>query len=310
MREKYVVVGAGPVGTELTALLAASDHQVTVVTRSGRNTAGAGADAVTHVAADASDSERLSELAAGARAIFNCANPTDYTQWESVWPPLAESLLTTAERSGATLVITGTLYPYGPGEGLMVDGQPDRATDHKGRLRARMWADALERHRAGRLNAVEVRGSDYLGPRVGANGHVSRHLPAARRGQSAQVIGSPDLPHTWTDVGDMARTLAAVADREDSWGRIWHAPSNEPKTQRQALTDVLSAGGLAPVRVRGTADWMLAVAGLGSPLVRELRETSYMFRQPYVMSSSRTSGFLGLAPTPWDEVCRRTVTGN
>jgi nucleoside-diphosphate-sugar epimerase len=310
MSTKDVVVGAGPVGTELTALLAASDRQVTVVTRGGRSRAGAGTDSVTHVAADASDPERLSEVASGARAIFNCANPTDYTQWERVWPPLAESLLTAAERTGATLVITGTLYPYGPGEGPMVEGQPDRATDHKGRLRARMWADALERHRAGRLNAVEVRGSDYLGPRVGPNGHISRHLPAARRGRSAQVIGSPDLPHTWTDVGDMARTLASVADREVTWGRVWHAPSNEPKTQRQALEEVLAAGGLAPVQVRGTADWMLAVAGLVSPLVRELRETSYMFRQPYVMSSSRTTEFLGLAPTPWDEVCRRTVSGN
>ena len=113
-----------------------------------------------------------------------------------------------------------------------------------------------------------------------------------------------------TAIGDMARALVAVAGREDSWGRVWHAPSNDPRTQRQALNDVLAAGGLAPVKVRGTADWLLATAGLVSPLARELRETSYVFRQPYVMSSKRTSDVLGLAPTPWDEVCRRTVTGN
>ena len=65
-----------------------------------------------------------------------------------------------------------------------------------------------------------------------------------------------------------------------------------------------------PVTVRGTPDWTLAVAGLFSPLVRELRETSYMFRRPYVMDSARTQEFLGFAPTPWDEVCRRTVEGN
>ena len=163
-----------------------------------------------------------------------------------MWPPLAASLLTAAERTGAALVITGNLYPYGPTESPMVEGQPDRATDHKGRLRARMWAEALSRHR-GRAgsHAVEVRGSDYLGPGVGGNGHISRHVPTARRGKAAQVIGRPDLPHTWTDVGDMARTLAAVADREDSWGQVWHAPSNEPRSQREALTDVLAAGGLS-----------------------------------------------------------------
>lgn len=302
----YVVVGAGPVGNELADLLAARGDRVTVVTRSGGESAGA----ITRIAADASDPDRLSELADGARALFNCANPGDYTQWEKAWPPLASSLLTAAERSGATLVITGNLYPYGPVDGPMVEGQPDQATDHKGRLRARMWAEALDRHRAGRLTAVEVRGSDYLGPRVGGNGHISRHVATAREGRSAQVIGNPDLPHSWTDVGDVARTLAAVADREDSWGSVWHVPSNEPRSQRQALTDVLAAGGFPAVKVRGTPDWMLAVAGVISPLARELRETSYMFRRPYVLSSAKTSEFLGLSATPWDEVCRRTLGGN
>ena len=51
--------------------------------------------------ADASDPGALT---AGHRpvpaALFNCANPTDYTTWEEVWPPLAESLLTAAERTG------------------------------------------------------------------------------------------------------------------------------------------------------------------------------------------------------------------
>jgi nucleoside-diphosphate-sugar epimerase len=306
MSDTYVVVGAGPVGTELSALLAARGNDVSVVTRSGGESAGA----ITQIAADASDPKRLSEVTAGARAIFNCANPRDYTKWEEFWPPLADSLLATAERTGATLVMTGNLYPYGPVDKPMVEGGPDLATDHKGRLRARMWADALERHRAGRITAVEVRGSDYLGPRVGGNGHISRHVPTARKGKAAQMIGRPDLPHTWTDVGDMARALAAVADREDTWGRVWHAPSNEPRSQRQALSDVVAAGGLPPLPVRGMPDWMMAAAGLVSPLMRELRETSYMFRRPYVMSSAHTQEVLGLSPTPWEEVCRRTFDGN
>lgn len=306
MSEKYVIVGAGPVGTELSQLLAERGEEVTVVTRSG----GLSSERITRVAADASDPVRLTEVATGAQALFNCANPGDYTTWEQAWPPLAASLLSAVERTGATLVITGNLYPYGPTDTPMVEGQPDSATDHKGRLRAHMWAEALEWHRAGRITTVEVRGSDYLGPRVGGNGHISRHVATARRAKAVQVIGRPDLPHTWTDVGDMARALAAVADREDSWGRVWHAPSNEPRSQREALTDVLAAGGLPAVTVRGTPDWTLAVAGLVSPLVRELRETSYMFRRPYVMDSARTQDFLGLAPTPWDEVCRRTLEGN
>ncbi len=155
---------------------------MTVVSRSGRDT---GIRGVEHAALDASDSDALTRRTEGAAALYNCANPGDYTQWERVWPPLATSLLTTAERTGAVYGITGNLYPYGPVDGVMREDLPDAATDHKGVLRARMWADALAAHDAGRLRAVEVRGADYVGPGVGQNGHVTRVLPAPCRGRAS-----------------------------------------------------------------------------------------------------------------------------
>jgi nucleoside-diphosphate-sugar epimerase len=306
MTSTHVIVGAGPVGRHTAEVLRDRGDRVRLVTRSGR----VRLDGVESLAADASDPDALTRLTEGAAALVNCANPADYTTWEQIWPPLAESLLTAAERTGATLVTASCLYPYGPTDAPMVEGQPDAATDHKGRLRAGMWAEAKARHEAGRLRAVEVRGSDYAGAGVGANGHLSRHVPTAIRGRSAWVLGRPDLPHTWTDVADMARTLAAVAERSDTWGRVWHAPSNAPRSQRQALTDVLAAGGYAPVAVRAIPTPVLRGLSLVSPKVRELAELSYMWTRPYVLDSALTQEVLGLQPTPWDEVCRRTVEGN
>lgn len=306
MTNTYVIVGAGPVGRHTAEVLRDRGERVRLVTRSG----GVVIDGVESVTADASEVDALSRIADGGSALVNCANPNDYTTWERVWPPLAESLLTAAERTGATLVTASNLYPYGPTDAPMVEGQPDAATDHKGRLRAAMWAEAKTRHEAGRIRAVEVRGSDYVGAGVGGNGHITRHLPTATRDKPAWVIGSPDLPHTWTDVLDMARTLAAVADRPDTWGQVWHAPSNEPRSQRQALTDVLVAGGFAPVAVRGIPMPMLRALALVNPLMREIADLSYMWTSEYVLDSSHTQRTLGLQPTPWLEVCRRTVLGS
>ena len=306
MSKTYVLVGAGPVGRHTAELLRDRRDQVKVVTRSGRGVV----DGVEGVALDASDSAALSRVTEGATALFNCANPGDYTTWEQVWPPLAESLAEAAERSGATLAVTSNLYPYGPTIAPMVEGQADAATDHKGRLRAGMWADAKARHDAGRIRMVEVRGSDHVGAGVGANGHVTRHIAAASRGKTAWVIGKADVPHTWTDVLDVARTLVAVADRPDTWGRVWHVPSNEPRTQREALTDVLAAGDYPAVAVRAIPMPVLRGLALVNPLMREIAELSYMWTRPYVLDSSLTQQTLDLAPTPWDEVCRRTLEGN
>lgn len=300
---KHVIVGAGPVGTETARLLVGAGQQVVVVTRSGR---GPELQGVQRVAADATDAVRLTAITEGATALYNCANPAHYGHWERDWPPLWTSLLQTAERTGAVLVITSSLYAYGPVEVPMTEALPDLATEKNGRIRAGMWADAKRLHEQGRIRAVEVRASDYAGAGV-ASGHLTRNVPAALAGRPVRVMGNPDLPHSWTDVVDVARTLVTVADRPDSWGRVWLAPTNPPRSQREALGDVLAAAGRPMVPVRGYPAAATRLAGLFNADLRQLAVMSYIFTRPYVIDSTAARTELGLAPTPWAEVCRRTA---
>jgi len=306
MSQHHLVIGAGPVGRHVATLLADRGERVTVATRSGRDT---GLEAVAHLALDASDADALTRAAEGAAVLYNCANPGNYTQWEQTWPPLAAALLTAAERTGAVYAITGNLYPFGPVDGPMHPGLPDAATDHKGILRARLWADARAAHDAGRVRAVEVRASDYVGPGIGENGHVTRVLPAALAGKSVSMVGRTDLPHTFTDVLDVARTLVAAAEDPNAHGRTWMVPSNPPRTQQQALTDVLAAVGKPPVTVRRMPAGMFRAMGLVAPMMREIAEMSYQWTAPYVVDDHESRAHFGIEPTPWDEVCRRTATG-
>lgn len=306
MSQHHLVVGAGPVGRHVAALLAGRGEQVVVASRSGRDT---GLTGVRHVALDAADPVALTSAAEGAAVLYNCANPADYTQWERVWPPLAASLLTAVERTGAVYAITEGLYAYGPVDGPIHEGLPEVATDHKGALRARLWADALARHQAGRIRTVQVRGSDFVGPGVGTNGHITRVLPDALRGKAVTMIGRTDLPHTFTDVLDVARTLVAAAADSSAHGRAWHVPSNPPRTQTQALTDMLTTAGRPAVKTRGLSPALLRAAGLVSPMSREIAEVSYQWTRPYVLDDTDARKHFGIEPTPWDEVCRRTVEG-
>ena len=139
MSELHVVVGAGPVGRATALELVAAGHEVLLVSRSG---SGPDLPGVRRAAADAADADRLAELAAGAVAIYNCVNPSDYTVWSTFWPPVAEAFLVAAERTGAVLVTASCLYGYGPVDGPMVEGLPDAATTKKALIRAGMWAEA------------------------------------------------------------------------------------------------------------------------------------------------------------------------
>ncbi|CAN5203849.1 hypothetical protein BH18ACT9_BH18ACT9_04090 [soil metagenome] len=105
------------------------------------------------------------------------------------------------------------------------------------------------------------------------------------------------------------RALVAVAGQVGAWGRVWHAPRNPARTQAETIGDICAAAGKPAVPVRTFPRSVLTVGGLAVPLLRELQETLYQFERPYVLDSSAISREMGLEPSPWDEVCRRTAEG-
>ena len=243
------------------------------------------------MAADAADAGAMTRLAEGAAVIYNCVNPP-YHRWPAEWPPIAASLLAAAERSGAVLVTLSNLYGYGPATrslGVsgydeahpMTEATPLAATGRKGRVRVRVWQDALAAHQAGRV----------------------------RQGKNVSVLGRADRPHTWSFTDDVARMLVAAGTDPRAWGGAWHVPSNEPLSQRQVIDDLARAADVGQVRVGTIPSALLYGMGLVSPLMRELRETQYQFRADFVMDSSAAQATFGLKPTSWDEVVAVTIRG-
>ncbi|MFI2649392.1 NAD-dependent epimerase/dehydratase family protein [Micromonospora fulviviridis] len=297
----HVIVGAGPVGTATARLLAERGERVRVVTRRGT---GPAHPAIERIAADAADAERLTALTEGAAALYNCANPA-YHRWPLDWPPLAAALLTAAERTGAVLATVGNLYGYGPVDAPMTEATPLAATGTKGRVRNRMWADALAAHRAGRARITEVRGSDY----VGAEGTslAMMVLPRVLAGQRVFLPVDWDAPHTWTYIPDVARALVAAATDERAWGRAWHVPSAPAVSMRDLAGRAAALVGAPAPRLTRMPYPVLWVAGLANPFARELRETAYQFDRPYVLDSTAATATLGVEATPLDRVVKETV---
>ena len=301
---QHVVLGAGAIGSNLARRLADRGERVRLITRSG---SGPDHPGIERRAADASDAAQLAALASGAATIFNCANPP-YPKWASAWPALSNGVIAASETSGARLITISNLYGYA------ADSSPMRATDElapptrKGAIRAATWHDALAAHEAGRIEMTEVRASDFIGPGVGANGHVGdRFVPRVLAGKNVSVLGRADVAHSWSYVDDVVTTLVTVAHDDRALGRAWHVPTGPPLTAAQLADEFATVADVGPVKVKTIPAALLKVAGLVSPMMRELPEMLYQFERPFVIDATDTTETFGIVPTPLGEQLRATI---
>ncbi len=295
----HAIIGTGQVGNRLAADLVARGIRVRQISRRGVHV-----PLATGLAVDAGDREGLLAATGDAEVIYNCVNPA-YHRWEQDWPPIAANLLVAAR--GKSLVTLGNLYGYGHPQAVLTEASPLTATTRKGRVRTRMWEQARSAHDRGDLRAVEVRASDYIGESGPQVMFGARVVDRVRSGKAVMLLGRCDMPHTWTYTPDVATLLAAVAVDDSAYGRAWHVPSNEPRSQAQVVADLAAALGRPVPRIRTAGAPVLRVAGLTNPAMRELREMLYEFQAPFVMDSSAATARFGLQATPWDTVIEQTV---
>ena len=298
----HVVAGAGIVGSTLAELLANDGQEVIVITRSG---SGPTHKNIKKVAADVADLSKLLEIAPNAAAIYNCVNPP-YHRWAQEWPPIAESFLGYAEKTGAVLVTCSNLYGYGPVDVPMTESLPLNAPGVNGKVRAQMWLDAKALHDAGRIKATEVRGSDYVC--AGEQSRVgSRVMPKILAGKPAQVLGDIDVKHTWTYPLDVARLMQIVATDPKAWGKAWHVPSNEPKTQKELVNELAAVAGLKNPRLSSVPNVMWNLLAVFNPLMKALKETAYQMQRSYILDDSAARKTFGLQPTEWKRILKEVV---
>jgi nucleoside-diphosphate-sugar epimerase len=299
-----VVLGAtGGAGGALVRELAGRGYRVRAVSR---KPAAAWPEGVEQQAADAADPARTRTACQGATVVYHCAQPP-YQRWAAEFPALTASVADAAAAAGARLVYADNLYAYGPVDGPLTEDLPALATTTKGRVRALMAERLLAAHRAGTLQVVIGRSSDYYGP-GGANSAVGEILfGAAAAGKRARWLGRLDVPHSLNYLPDVARALATLGTRPEAPGEVWHLPAAEPLTGRQFVGLVATALG-RPVKVTATSRLALRVAGVVDPRARESAEMLYQWERPFVLDASKFQRAFGpFRPTPHPQAVATTV---
>ncbi|MBP2413590.1 nucleoside-diphosphate-sugar epimerase [Arthrobacter stackebrandtii] len=297
-----IVTGAGPVGWTVASQLAEAGHHVRVLTRSG---SGPEHPLVERLRVDAGNPTQLAPALAGADAVFHCIHGSRYSAdvWRRELPGSERAVLTAAGEAGAVVIFPESLYSYSSPDRVMAENSPRQAAGGKRGVRTELLAGRA----ASDTPTVSVVASDFFGPRVLTAHAGDRMVPLVLDGKRVQVLGSADLPHSFTYVPDLAAAMIRAAERPQLWNSVLHAPTNPALAQREMVAAFAQAAGVPAPRVGAIPGWTLQAAGIFSADMRELAEMAYQFRAPFIMESAASEQLLGLAPTPLEAAARETV---
>jgi len=188
----------------------------------------------------------------------------------------------------------------------LVETLPDAAQTRKGKVRAAMAEALLAAHRQGKVQVAIGRAADFYGPRVRTSAMGERIFPAVLAGKAVQLMGNPDLPHTYTYMPDIGKALVILGENEAALGQVWHIPSAATVTSRQFLELVGEAIG-EPVKIQTVPKLLLQLLGLFNATIREVAEMVYQFEEPFVVDGSKYTQTFGNQATPLPAAIQATV---
>jgi nucleoside-diphosphate-sugar epimerase len=260
------------------------------------------------VVADVADRAGCERAAQGADAIVYTLGLPYSTEAFAAYPPMMRLAVDAARAAGAAkMVLISNVYPYGrPRTATVTEEHPREPASVKGRYRKEQEDILLGAHERGRLATLSLRLPDFYGPHADL-AFGTEIAKAAVAGKTANLLGDVDAPHQFCFTPDVGPIVCDLLARDDVFGAAYNFAGSGTISQRGFAEKCYAAAGKR-TRFRAAGKGLLRVAGLFSPLLRELVEMAYLTLTPVILADARLQSLLpGLVHTGYDEGIRKTI---
>lgn len=279
----------------------------------GRGRGGAVRDGITWVSGDALNRADVMAAAQGVSVVVHAVNPPGYRNWGKVVLPMMDNTIAAAASVGATVVLPGTIYNFGPDAfPVLTESSPQHPVTRKGAIRVAM-EQRLRAYAESGGRVLIVRAGDFFGPRAGNNWFAQGLVKAGRPVKTICEPGDRGVGHEWSYLPDVARTVVELLDKSDSLERfaVFHMAGHwDPDGTRfsDAIRRVVTRRTGSQPRVAAFPWWLMTLASPFVTTLREMREMRYLWRNSLRMDNTRLQAVLGHEPhTPLDVAVETTL---
>lgn len=254
------------------------------------------------------------DAAEGCSVIVHAVNPPGYRRWSEPVLPMLDNAIAAATAQGATIVLPGTVYNYGPDAfPIISETSPQRPQTRKGAIRVQMERRLRAAVDAGAMRAIIVRAGDFFGPKAGNSRFTQGMVKPGRPVAAVNLVGDSGVGHQFAYLPDVARTMLLLLERRETLPPFasfhmaghWDADGTE---LAQAIQRVVGRRGGAIPRLQAFPWWPVRLLSPFVTTFRELLEMRYLWQREVRMTNRALLEVLGNEPhTPLDTAIRATL---
>lgn len=303
------ILGAnGTIGSVLTKELVSYTNKIRLVSRNPRKVN----ESDDLFPADLSNPAFVDQAVEGSDVVYLVVG-FDYNLkvWEEKWPTLMRATINACIKHNARLVFFDNVYSYDINAiPHMTEESEYNPPSRKGAVRKQISQMLMDEVKAGKLMALIARSADFYGPdndKSFANEMVYKNFLKGRR---ANWFIDADKKHSFTYTPDAAKATALLGNTDDAYNTIWHLPTDKNTITGREFIELFSKEMKVSNKLVVMPMWMVRLAGIFVPVLKEMREMMYQYDRDYFFDSSKFDKRFNFKTTTYQEGVRITVESN
>ena len=190
-------------------------------------------DGIVWVRGDAMNRDDVLAAAQGCAVIVHAVNPPGYRRWGELVLPMLDNTIAAAQAQGATIVLPGTVYNFGPSAfPTLREDSPQEPVTRKGAIRAQM-EQHLQAASSQGCKVIVVRAGDFFGPKLGNSWFSQGMLKPGQPVKAISVPNAPGVGHQWSYLPDVARNHGGTGAAQRNTGTLRRLPHGRPLGRRR-----------------------------------------------------------------------------
>ncbi len=233
--------------------------------------------------ADLLNAGQTAEAVKGSEIVYLAAGlPYKAKIWKEQWPVIMRNVIDACKMHQAKLVFFDNVYMYGQVKGIMTEETPFNAVSIKGKARARVAQMLLDEIKTNQLTAMICRAPEFYGPRNTLSGTNATIFDKIKTGKKLQVIIKDSTLRTLIYTPDAGRATALLGNTPDAFNQTWHLPCDTKRLTTKEFIELCSVIKGDELKYTILKKWMVYLAGLFNPFVKEIIELLYQWEDDYL----------------------------